>query len=198
MVLGVIVISVYMYGTLVAYPKIMLAFVSVSVSGLLWFTVANGRGFVRLLRDVWLTKRWFKQITGGVSGKELGRIYHLARTEFGRAVLLERVQRRGVVERDEASAGSVQHLALYIDARLAGDPRHPHRSTAQGRFRRFWYMLAAVTDSADWSLSGKYLSSQRDLVYLILEANRRLALTDYAASANLNCDHEEPGTVAPC
>jgi hypothetical protein len=199
-VIGGIFIGI-LIGIVVAYPQILLAFATVGVvaaPAVLWITVANGRGCIRFSRDIWLTRRWFRHIGGGVSGDELGRIYHLTRTECGRAALLERVQSRSGVEKDEASAGSVQHLASYIDARLAGNPRHPRRSTGQGPFRRLLYRLAAAIDSTDWSLSGKYLSSQRDSIYMILEGSRRSALTEHAASAYRAYDYEEPGTVATC
>jgi hypothetical protein len=141
-------------------------------------------GFPFGLWLIWLNKHRFKQFTRGVTGNELGRIYHLERTECGRAALLERVQSCGVVEKDEASVGGIQHLAFHIDARLAGGPMRPPRSTAQRLFRRFWHRVAAGLDSVDWSLDERYLRSQRDSVYLILEAHRRSTLTDYAAAAN--------------
>ena len=146
--------------------------------------VASCRVCVRFLRDTWRTKRWFKQMKSSVSGSELGRIYHLARTECGRAALLERVRGRGVVENEAASAERVQQLASYIDARIAGDTMCPLYTTAQIPFGRFWRWLDTSMDSLDWSLHKRYLNRQRDSIYLILEPNRRSALTEYGAPAD--------------
>lgn len=171
-------------GTLFIFPRIFFIFSLVVACLLLLLAIINGRGCVTYYHDAWLTKRWLKRISGSVSGDELGRLYYLLRTERGRAEFLERVQNSGTVNMGATSLGSVHQLACHIDARLAGEPRHTHRPATQRPLGRFWRRVVAVIDASDWSLNRNYLNGQRDSVYLILELNRRLALTDYTAAAS--------------